>query len=94
MRSCAPGEEKPKTPGLTENPWLENTMTVEDLCNLVDAKFNMSQQWDLMEKKAKGISDYSRKSIPGRSRELTFPLYSELERPYLQYSVKFWAPQY
>lgn len=59
-------------------------MTVEDLCNLVDTKFPMSQQWDLMEKKAKGIPDYSRKSITGRSREVTFPLYSELERPYLQ----------
>ncbi|KAJ7419164.1 hypothetical protein WISP_55466 [Willisornis vidua] len=87
-KTCVPYAKNESRPG-------RYTCSVEkDLGVLVYNKLSMSQQCDLVPKKANGIQRYIRKSIASRLRKVILTLYSALARLRHECCVQFWAPQY
>ncbi|KAF7250093.1 hypothetical protein EYD10_04575 [Varanus komodoensis] len=74
--------------------WLESSTCERDLGILVDCRLNMSQQCDVVVKRANATLGCIARSVASRSREILLPLYTTLVRPQLEYCAKFWAPHY
>ena len=60
----------------------------------VDGKLTMNQQCGLVNQKAKSIMGYIQRIVASRLKEVIFPLYFVLVRPYLEYCIQLWGPQY
>ncbi|KAF7241053.1 RNA-directed DNA polymerase from mobile element jockey [Varanus komodoensis] len=74
--------------------WLESSTCESDLVVLVDCRLNMSQQCDVVVKRANATLGCIARSVASRSREGLLPLYTTLVRLQLEYCVQFWAPHY
>ena len=74
--------------------FLETSSADRDLGVLEDSKLTMSQQHAHVAKAANAFWAMLGRVLPSRSREVILPFCSALVRPYLEYHVQFWAPQY
>ena len=88
------GLRNPRHPYRLEGTVLESSPVEKDMEVLVDEKLNMSQQCVLAAWKANGILDSIRRGVTCRDRDVIVPLYSALVRPYLEYCIQLWSPQY
>ncbi|PKU47674.1 hypothetical protein llap_2007 [Limosa lapponica baueri] len=64
----------------------------KDLEVLVDEKFNMSQQRELVALEANCILGCIKSSVASRLREVILP--HSLVRPHLERGVQLWSPQH
>ncbi|KAF7254630.1 Exonuclease 1 [Varanus komodoensis] len=74
--------------------WLESSNCERDLWVLVDCRLNMSQQCDVVVKRANVALGCIARSMASRSEEVLLPLYTTLVHPQLEYCVQLWAPCY
>ena len=61
---------------------------------LTENRLAISQQGALVAKKAHGILGCIKKRVVSRSGAVIIPLCSVLVRPYLEYRIQLWAPQF
>ena len=59
----------------------------------MDSKLDMRQKCALTPQKINCILCCIRRSVAGRVRDVTLPLYSALVKPDLEYCVQMWSPQ-
>ncbi|GAB0185407.1 hypothetical protein GRJ2_001006000 [Grus japonensis] len=88
------GQGNPKHRYRLGGEWIESSLEEKDLGVLVDEKLNVTWQCVLAAEKANYILGCTKSSVTSKSREGILPLYSTLMRPYLQYCVQLWSPQY
>ncbi|CAM5092187.1 unnamed protein product [Eretmochelys imbricata] len=76
------------------NDCLGSNTVERDLGVIVDRKLNMSQQCNIVAKKADIIMGCISRSIVSKTQEVILPLYSMLIRLQLEYCVQFWIPHF
>ena len=72
---------------------LRNERTEHSPAEKVLGKLGMRQRYALAAQKAKCIL-VCKRYMASRAREVILPLYSALVKSYLEYCVRFWAPQF
>ncbi|GAB0181550.1 cAMP-dependent protein kinase inhibitor alpha [Grus japonensis] len=74
--------------------WIESSPAEKDLGVLIGEKLNMSWQCALAAQKTNHVLGCIKRNVTSRLREGIPHLYSGLVRPYLEYCVQLWGPQY
>ncbi|KAF7250326.1 RNA-directed DNA polymerase from mobile element jockey [Varanus komodoensis] len=77
-----------------DDKWLESSTCERDHRVLVDCRINMSQQCDVVVKRANATLGCIARTVASGLREVLLPVYTTLVCPQLEYCVQFWAPHY